>query len=376
LRADRQPEFTQLDLEMSFIEEKDVLQLMEELLTSLVETLQPEKRLLKPFPRFTYQEAMQIYGTDKPDLRFGLELKDLSDILAQTDFTVFSSALDDGGRVKGIYAPDGAGYTRHQLEELREIALAQGAQGLVTVSLGTSGVELDDLSMEMVKSVAAKYLNLDQVKEMARCLGAGPGDLLLVVAGKADVVNVTLGALRLEIGQRLNLAAPDLFAFTFVTDFPLLAKDDKTGQWTPMHHPFTAPREVDAHLLNSAPERVTGRHYDLVANGYEIAGGSIRIHSSEMQRKLFKLLGYRDQEVEERFGHLLEAFNYGAPPHGGIAAGLDRLAMLLAGEESIREVIAFPKTQSAADLTLDAPSAIDEEQLAELHIRLRSEDIE
>ena len=376
LRADRQPEFTQLDLEMSFIEEEDVIQLMEGLLINLVETLKPEKRLIKPFPRLTYQEAMQTYGTDKPDMRFGLELTYISDIATRTDFAVFHNALVEGGRVKGIYAPGGATYTRKQLDELRQIAIAQGAQGLVTISLGASGIELDDLSMDMIKSAAAKYLSLDTVKEMARHMGAKPGDLLMVVADKANVVNTTLGVLRLEIGRRLNLIDPDLLAFAFVTDFPLLAKDDKTGRWMSVHHPFTAPREEDAHLLGNAPELVMGRHYDLVANGYEIAGGSIRIHSAEMQRKMFRLLGYRDQEIEERFGHLLEAFDYGAPPHGGIAAGIDRLAMLLTGEESIREVIAFPKTQSAADLTLDAPSTIDEEQLAELHIRLRSEDIE
>ncbi|MFA5316961.1 MAG: amino acid--tRNA ligase-related protein, partial [Dehalococcoidales bacterium] len=250
------------------------------------------------------------------------------------------------------------------------------AKGLVTVSLGSSGPGLGELTMEMVKSVAARFLSLEQVKEMARHLGAKPGDLLLLVAGRLEEVNPALGALRLEMGRRLELLSPDRFVFAFVTDFPLLAKDDKTGQWTSMHHPFTAPQESTEKWLDSAPEKVMGRHYDLVANGYEIGGGSIRIHSSEMQRRVFRLLGYQDQEIEERFGHLLEAFGYGAPPHGGIAAGIDRLAMLLCVEENIREVIAFPKTQSAVDLMLNSPSVVDSEQLDDLHLKLDIEEEE
>jgi len=372
-RADRQPEFTQLDLEMSFIEEEDIFNLLEELFTSMVETIKPEMQVIKPFPRLTYTDAMERYGTDKPDLRFGLEIGDLSDIAAQSDFSIFRSVMAKGGKVKGICAPGCATYTRRQLDELNEMAQGLGAEGLVTMSLGTSAGSLNDLTLDMVRSVAAKFLSLEQIKEMAKCLGAQMGDLLLIIAGKPEIVNVALGELRGEMGHRLKLAAPNLLTFVFITDFPLLKRDEETGRWEPMHHPFTAPRDEDASLLDTAPEKVWGRHYDLVCNGCEIAGGSIRICTSHLQRKIFKLLGYGDEEVEERFGHLLEAFDYGAPPHGGIAVGIDRFVMILAGEETIREVIAFPKSQAATDLTFDAPSPVTEEQLAELHLRLREE---
>ena len=372
-RADRQPEFTQLDLEMSFVEEEDILNLLEELFTSLVETIKPEMRVIKPFPRLTYAEAMERYGTDKPDLRFGLEIRDLSDIAAQSDFSIFRSAIADGGKVKGICAPGCGTYTRSQLDELNKLVQSLGAEGLVTISLGTAGGNLSDLTIEMVKSVAARFLTLDQIKQMAERLGAKTGDLLLIVAGNHKLVDMTLSELRQEMGHRLKLADPDLFVFAFVQNFPLLRWDDETGRWESEHHPFTAPWDEDVPLLDTAPEKVHGKHYDVICNGYEIGGGSLRIHTSELQRKIFKLLGYNDEEVEERFGHMLEAFQYGAPPHGGIAVGLDRIVMLLAGEETIREVIAFPKNQSAADLTFDAPSPVTEEQLAELHLRLRNE---
>jgi len=373
-RADRQPEFTQLDIEMSFIEEEDILNLMEELFTAMVEAVKPEMRVVKPFSRLAYAEAMERYGTDKPDLRFGLEIRDLSDIVAQSDFSVFRSAIAEGGKVKGICAPGGATYTRRQLDELNKLVQDMGAEGLVTIALGTAAGSLSDLTMEMVKSVAAKFLTLDQIKQMAERLEADGGDLLLIIAGRPKVVNTALGELRLEMGHQLKLADPSVLAFAFITGFPLLKRNEETGQWEPMHHPFTSPREEDMPLLDSAPEEVRGKHYDLVCNGCEIAGGSLRIYTSHLQRKLFKLLGYSDEEVEERFGHLLEAFDYGAPPHGGIASGIDRMVMLLAGEETIREVMAFPKNQSAADLTFNAPSPVTEEQLAELHLRLREEE--
>jgi len=372
-RADRQPEFTQLDLEMSFVEEKDILKLMEELFTSVVETIKSEMRVLKPFPRLNYTEAMERYGTDKPDLRFGLELRDLTDIAAQSDFSIFRSTIAEGGKVKGICAPGCGGYTRSQLDELNKLAQSLGAEGLITMSLGAAGGGLNDLTIEMVKSVAARFLTLDQIKQMAHRLGADMGDLLLIIAGKPKLVDMTLSGLRQEMGQRLELADPNLFAFAFIQNFPLLRWDEEAGRWDSEHHPFTAPRDEDMPLLDSAPEKVRGRHYDVVCNGYEIGGGSLRIHTSELQKKLFKLLGYSDEEIEERFGHMLEAFDYGAPPHGGIALGLDRIVMLLAGEETIREVIAFPKNQSAADLTFNAPSSVSEQQLTELHLRLREE---
>jgi len=372
-RADRQPEFTQLDIEMSFIEEEDILSLTEELFTSMVEAVKPEMRVIKPFPRLSYAEAMECYGTDKPDLRFGMELRDLSDIVAQCNFSVFRSAVADGGKVKGICVPGCANYTRRQLDELNKLAQSFGAEGLVTMSFDAAAGSLDNLAIEMVKSVAAKFLTLDQIKQMAARLTANVGDLLLIIAGKPELVNRALGELRQEMGQRLKLAEPDLLAFAFITGFPLLQRNEETGLWEPMHHPFTTPREEDVPLLDTAPEKVRAKHYDTVCNGYELAGGSLRIYTSHLQRKIFKLLGYSDEEIGERFGHLLEAFDYGAPPHGGIASGIDRLVMILAGEETIRDVIAFPKSQSAVDLLVNAPSPVTDEQLAELHLRLRDE---
>jgi aspartyl-tRNA synthetase len=373
-RADRQPEHTQLDIEMSFVTQEDILRLVEELFTSLVETIKPEFKIIKPFPQLTYTEAMQRYGSDKPDLRYGLELADLTDIAAPTDFTIFRTAIDNGGKVKGINAPGCGEYSRHQLDELNRLVLNSGAKGLLTVSLGAPGGGLDSLTLDEVKSVAAKFLTLKQVKEMAGRCGADKGDLLLIVAGEPGEIYPALDTLRREIARRLKLADPDVLAFCFVVDFPLLVHNDETGRWEPVHHPFTEPREEDITLLDSAPEKVFGRNYDIVCNGLELASGSIRIHQAALQRKIFRLLGYNDAQINSLFGHMLEAFDYGAPPHGGIAPGIDRIVMLLAGEETIREVIAFPKTQSAVDLTFGAPSPVTEEQLAELHISLREEE--
>ena len=373
-RADRQPEFTQLDLEMSFVEEEDILNLLEELFTSMLKAIKPEMRIMRPFPHLSYDEVMERYGTDKPDLRFGLEMKDLSDIVGQSDFSVFSSAVANGGKVKGICAPGCAVYTRRQLDELNKLAQEYGAGGLVTVSLGTSsGGGLNNLTMEMVRSAAAKFLTLDQIKEMAERLGASMGDLLLVVAGNSGVVNTVLGELRQQMGYRLKLAEPDLLTFAYIRNFPLFRKNEQTGGWDSEHHPFTRPWDEDLPLVDTSPEKVRGKHYDMVCNGYEIGGGSLRIHDAELQRKVFRLLGYSDEEIEDRFGHMLEAFDYGAPPHGGIALGIDRIVMILAGAETIREVIAFPKTQAAIDLTFNAPSSVTEGQLADLHICLREE---
>jgi len=372
-RADRQPEFTQLDLEMSFVTEEDILNLLEELFTSMVETIKPHMRMIKPFPRLTFAEVMERYGTDKPDLRFGLEIGDLTDIAAQTAFTIFRSVISSGGRVRGICAPGCAGYTRHQLDELNKMVRELGGEGLITMALGTEAGSLSDLTPEMVKSVAAKFLTLDQIKEIATRLGAKLGDLLLIIAGKPGTVNTVLDELRREMGRRLELADPNALAFAFIVDYPLLEWDEKAGRWQAMHHPFTAPRDEDMPLLDIDPAKVRAKHYDIICNGCELSSGSLRIYTSDLQRKIFHLLGYSDEEIEERFGHLLEAFDYGAPPHGGVAPGIDRLVMLLAGEENIREVIAFPKNQSAMDLTVNAPSPVTEEQLAELFLRLRND---
>jgi len=373
-RADRQPEFTQLDLEMSFVEEEDILSLFEELFVLMVEAVRPEMRVIKPFPRLSYAEAMERYGTDKPDLRFSLEIADLTNIAGETDFSIFRSVVGDGGKVKGIAAPGCAGYSRSQLEELNKLVRGHGAGGVVTIALGAPGGSLDDLTIDKVKSVAAKFLTLGQIKQMASRLGAAPGDLLLIIAGEGNVASTALGELRQEMGRRLELAKPDLLAFACIIDFPLLHWDEKVGRWDAEHHPFTTPREEDVPLLESAPEKARGRHYDIICNGYEIGGGSLRIYHSELQRKVFRLLGYSDEDISQLFGHMLEAFDYGAPPHGGIALGIDRLVMLLAGEKTIREVIAFPKTQEAIDLTFNAPSSVTEEQLSQLHLRLREEE--
>ena len=373
-RADRQPEHTQLDIEMSFVEEDDIFALCEEMFSTLVKTLKPDINMIKPFPRLTYHEAMDRYGTDKPDLRFEMELKDISDIVAGSEFEVFKTAIDNNGSVKGISIPGCADYARRQLDELIGLSREFGAGGLVTIALSGSISSLDNLTSDMIKSAAARFLTLDQIREMAKRLGAGIGDLLLIVAGETMLVNKVLGELRRVMGGRLELAEPDLYAFAFIHDFPLFEKNTDTGRLEAMHHMFTMPRDEDMKLLDNSPEKVRAKSYDIVCNGQEISSGSIRIHISGLQRKIFEILGYNNEAIEERFGHLLEAFEYGAPPHGGIAPGIDRIVMLLAGEENIREVIAFPKNQNAADLTFKAPSPVTEEQLAELHISLREEE--
>ena len=372
-RSDRQPEFTQLDLEMSFVEEADILRLAEELVTSMVRSLKPALHFTTPFPRLSCARAMEEYGTDKPDLRFGMKIRDLSDIVAGSSFSVFQSVLASGGSVRGIGVPGGGGYTRRELNELNQLVRNLGGEGLVSISLGNAAGGLSELTMDMVRSIAAKYLTLEQVRQMAARCEADTGDLLLVVAGNADAAGRILGELRIEMGRRLKLTRPDEVCFAFISDFPLFEKSKETGRWQAVHHPFTAPRDEDMPLLDTSPEQVKAKSYDIVCNGYELGGGSLRIYKPEMQKKIFRLLGYHDKETEALFGHMLEAFSYGAPPHGGIAVGIARLVMIMAGETTIREVIAFPKNQSAADLTFDAPSEVTEEQLKELHVCLRDD---
>jgi aspartyl-tRNA synthetase len=369
LRADRQPEHTQLDLEMSFVERDDVLDLIEELFTDLVKAVVPNKRVTSPFPRLTYAESMATYGTDKPDLRFEMKLADLSDDLAHSEFKVFSGAVGSGGMVKALAVPGQGAMPRRRLDELVEFVKARGAAGLVWVGL-PEGVDPADLTPQQVKSPAAKFLSPSDLAAIVSGTGAGAGDLVLIVAGPERSTNTALGQLRNEIGSRLDLADPDEIAFGFVVDFPLFDPDENTGGWTAAHHAFTMPLEGHDAPLESDPGSVMANSYDLVANGYELASGSIRVHDRGLQERILRVLGYTTEQIDERFGQLLGAFEYGTPPHGGIAPGIDRLIMVLAGLDSIRDTIAFPKTQSAVDPLFGAPGPVEDVHLNELHIRV------
>ena len=375
LRADRQPEFTQLDLEMSFVDEEDILGLLEELFTSLIETVTPGIRLIKPFPRMTYAEVMDRYGTDKPDIRYGLEIKDISAVLADSEFTVFKSAIQNKGTVRGICLPGCANYSHKQIEELTEIARSCGAKGLISVAwmAGDGQKDTNSLQIEKIKSVAVKYLKAEQLKELLASFKALPGDLVLIAAGDKGLVNKILDELRREMARRLDLCDPNLMSFVFITDFPLFDWNEERKMWDSTHHPFTAPFESDIPLLESDPGKIRARHYDIVCNGYELSSGSIRIHNRALQEKIFSILGYEKEEIEAKFGNFLEALEYGAPPHGGVAPGIDRLIMMLTNSKTIRDVIAFPKNQAAADLMTDAPSTISGQQLKELHLKILDE---
>jgi aspartyl-tRNA synthetase len=360
LRADRQPEFTQLDLEMGFIDQEDILVLMEEMFVAIVENVTPQYKMIKPFPRLTYSESMERFGCDKPDIRYGMEIKDLSDIAAKTEFGVFRSALDAGGIVRGICASGCGNYSRKQVDALAEFLKTYGAKGLLNLPVGGEGA----------KAVVAKFFSDEQKAEMRRRFAANDGDMIFIVAGSVPVVEQSLCALRTEMAKRLNLLDSNMLAFCFVIDFPLFEKN-KEGRWDSMHHPFTAPKDEDIQFLDSDPGKVLAKCYDVVCNGTELCSGSIRIHRSDLQKKIFQILGYPDDEIKKRFGHMLEAFEFGAPPHGGIAPGIDRFVMILAGESSIREVIAYPKNKSAIDVMFDAPSDVSEAQLKDLHLSIR-----
>jgi len=360
-RGDRQPEFTQLDLEMSFVEREDVMDLIEEMMIGLVENVADRVLSQKPFPRITHREAMSKYGTDRPDLRFEMTLVDVSDVVAESGFRVFRQTVTGGGVVKGMCAPGCAGYSRREIDELAAMARAEGVGGLAWLSIAADG---------SVRSSFAKFVSDEEVGALIERLGAEAGDLVLFVADELRVANRTLGALRLVLGERLGLRGGDKLACCWVVDFPLFEWDEERQRWDPSHHQFTSPMPEDLSLLETDPGAARGQQYDLVCNGEEIAGGSIRIHQRKVQEKVFELIGLDPEVAQERFGHLLGAFEYGTPPHGGIAPGIDRLVMLLAGEPNIREVIAFPKTQQAADLMAGAPSTVEPVQLEELHIRI------
>ncbi len=361
LRGDRQPEFTQLDLEMSFVHRDDVLAVVEGLYTAMLPAVAPHKRLLSsPWPKLGYREAVARYGSDKPDLRFGLELHDLSAIMARSEFKVFQQALTSGGVVKCIVVPGCAGYSRKEVDDLTTFAKEQGAKGLATLALTAGGVE----------GTAKKFIRPDEVSQLRALTGAGEGDLVLFVADQAAVAHKTLGGLRLLFRDRLKLADPNVLALAWIVDFPMFAWNADEKRWEAEHHPFTMPKQEHLALMDSDPGAVLADAYDMVGNGYELASGSIRIHRRDIQFKIFERLGLDEAEIEKKFGHMLEAFEYGAPPHGGMAPGVDRLVMLLADEPNIREVIPFPKNQAALDLMAQAPSLPEPKQLAELHLRV------
>jgi len=380
LRADRQPEFTQLDLEMSFVERDDILDLMEELYLGIAAEVRPDLDVPAPFPRITYAESMRRFGTDKPDLRFGMELVDFTNAVRGTDFVVFASAVESGGSVEGICVPGGAAFSRKEIDALTEAAKQLGAKGLVSIAFLAAP---ESATEEQIKSPVLKHLGLDLVKTIGKLAGAGADDLVLVVAGQGGVrakepgsagrVKPALDALRRNVAAKLNLADPDTLIFAFVVDFPLVEWNDDEERWDASHHLFTSPLAADLPLLDSDPGSVRSDAYDLTCNGWEIGSGSIRIHERAVQERIFRLLGIGEEDQRIKFGHMLDAFEYGAPPHGGVAPGMDRTAALFAQESDIREVIAFPKTKSATDLMTGAPSPVDPAALAQVGLEMKKQ---
>ncbi len=356
-RADRQPEFTQLDLEMSFVEQDDVLEVVEACYTEIIPRLSP-KKMVTPFTRLTFDEAMARFGSDKPDLRYGLELKDAASVLQDTQFSVFQSALSGGGQVKLIRYPSGASLSRKEIDDLTLLAKSMGAKGLAYLLVTTEGV----------KSPIAKFLSEDEISGLVALAEAEPGDLIAFVADAPDVVAKVLDRLRREIATRQGLADPDTLHFAWVTDFPVFERDEDGAGWTFAHNPFAMPHAEDLEFLESDPARCRAYTYDLVCNGSEAASGSIRIHKRDIQERIFKMLGKSDDQIQAQFGHMLDAFDFGAPPHGGMAPGIDRLIMYLTDDDNVREVIAFPKSGGGFDPMMDAPSEVEGKQLRELGI--------
>lgn len=361
LRADRQPEFTQIDLEMSFVDVDDVIEIQEGFMKRVFKELKGID-LETPFPRMTWEEAMNRFGSDKPDIRFGFELQDITDMVRGCRFKVFTDAIENGGSVRAICVDGGAeAYTRKKIDKLTEAVKSYGARGMVWMKVAEDGVT----------SSVNKFFTPEELKEIADSLGAKAGDLILIISDKNKVVFDSLGFLRRHIAGEMGLLDDNDFKFLWVVDFPLFEYDEKEDRWSAMHHPFTSPKEEDAQLLKTEPHKCKANAYDIVLNGVELGGGSIRIHDQEMQEDMFRALNMGEEEIQEKFGFLVEAFKYGAPPHGGLAYGLDRLIMLLTGEKSIREVIAFPKNQNAQCMVSEAPGTVDEAQLDELGIALK-----
>ena len=370
LRADRQPEFTQLDLEMSFVEEEDILQLTEELYTGMIESVAPDRTMIKPFPRLEYAEAMDRYASDKPDLRFGLEMTAVTDLAKETEFRVFLSVAQNGGIIKGFVVPGQGEYTGTMMRNLEETAQGFGAGGLSHVRFHGAGA-IGEIAEEDVLLSPGLRMPVEWSRRLAETMGAVPGDMVLLMAGRGKQVNTWLSAMRDHMGKTLGLADPQTLAFAFVTKFPLFDWNADRNRWDSSHHPFTSSAEGQEDLLEGEDlGSIDSKAYDLVCNGSELASGSIRIHHREEQEKIFRILGYSNEEINEKFGQILEAFEYGAPPHGGIAPGIDRLVAILARTTSIRDVIAFPKTQTGADLLFGSPAPVEPDQLKELELRL------
>ncbi|MBF2779517.1 MULTISPECIES: aspartate--tRNA ligase [Staphylococcus] len=361
LRADRQPEFTQVDIEMSFVDQEDVMDMGEEMLQNVVKDVK-HVEIPRPFPRMTYNEAMERYGSDKPDTRFEMELINVSELGEEMDFKVFKDAVNNDGQVKAIVAKGAADqYTRKDIDALTEFVNIYGAKGLAWVKVVDDGLS----------GPIARFFETTHIEKLQSLTNAESGDLVLFVADKPNVVAQSLGALRLKLARELDLIDESKLNFLWVTDWPLLEYDEDLKRYTAAHHPFTAPKQEDIEKLDSEPENAQANAYDVVLNGYELGGGSIRIHNGELQAKMFEVLGFTEEQAQEQFGFLLDAFKYGAPPHGGIALGLDRLVMLLTGRTNLRDTIAFPKTASATCLLTDAPSEVSENQLEELSLRIR-----
>lgn len=369
LRSDRQPEFTQLDLEMSFVDSSDIRALIEPMLVELHGKYHTKKIQQLPFPVITYAESMDKYGIDRPDLRFGLQLFNVSELVKESGFGVFKNAIAAGGEVKGVLYPGGASIPRSQIDDMTEFVKRYGAKGLAWI--GVTGDINSGNPADALKSQIAKFFSAEELRSIVSASGAQVGDLILLVADKPSVVAQSLCNLRLDIGKKCNLIDTSVNAFCWVVDFPLVEYNEEEKRWTAVHHPFTSARDEDWDKLESDPGSVLAKAYDVIMNGWEIGGGSIRIHRSDLQDRLFTAIGLSREQTQTQFGHLLEAFQYGAPPHGGIALGIDRLVTLFAEASSIREVIAFPKTAAGTDLMLDTPSTVTEAQLKELGIAVR-----